>query len=294
MRRILIIGCGDVGLRTARLLLSRHRIFALAHGDESVARLRTAGLTPVRGDLDDARSLARLAGLADCIFHFAPPAPAGAHDTRTRNLLAALGKRAILPQRMVYISTSGVYGDCGGALIDETRPPQPQTGRACRRLDAEQQVRAWGQRQGVAVSILRVPGIYAENRLPIERLARGTPALRREDDVYTNHIHADDLARIAVHALYRGRPGRVYHASDDSRLTMGDYFDRVAAATGLPPPMRVSRAEAEARLAPSLLSFLRESRRLVNQRIKTELGVRLAYPDVDTCLLKVGATTALQ
>lgn len=284
MANILIIGCGDVGLRSARLLAPRHRLYALARTPQSAQRLREAGITPIPGDLDDHASLARLPGVADWVLHFAPPPAHGVHDTRTRKLLSILGKSRILPRRLVYISTSGVYGDCAGALIDETRPPHPQNARARRRLDAEQQLRRWGLRSGVAVSILRVPGIYAAGRLPIARLQRGTPALRAEDDVFTNHVHADDLAQIAVYALFHARGGRIYHASDDSRMRMGDYFARVAAAFGLPAPPRITRAEAEATLPAPLLSFMRESRQLLNQRIKSELGVRLLYADVDALL----------
>ena len=284
MANILIIGCGDVGLRCARLLAPRHRLYALARTPQSAQRLREAGITPIPGDLDDHASLARLAGVADWVLHFAPPPAHGAHDTRTRKLLPILGKGRILPRRLVYISTSGVYGDCAGALIDETRPPHPQNARARRRLDAEQQVRRWGRRNGVATSILRVPGIYAPERLPIERLQLGTPALRIEDDVFTNHIHADDLAQIAVYALLRARAGRIYHASDDSQLCMGDYFARVAAAFGLPAPPRITRTEAEATLPAPLLSFMRESRRMTNRRIKSELHVRLTYTDIDAFL----------
>lgn len=284
MADILIIGCGDIGLRCARLLAPHHRLYALARTPQSVQRLREAGIIPVPGDLDDRASLARLPGLAEWVLYFAPPPAHGAHDTRMLKFLSILGKSRILPRRLVYISTSGVYGDCAGALIDETRAPHPQNARAWRRLDAEKRVRRWGRRNGVITSILRVPGIYAAGRLPIERLQRGTPVLCAEDDVYTNHIHADDLARIAVHALFHARGGRIYHASDDSQLCMGDYFTRVAAAFGLTAPPRITRAEAEAILPVSLLSFMRESRRLINRRIKSELGVHLLFAEVDAFL----------
>lgn len=284
MANILIIGCGDIGTRCARLLLPKHRIFALARNAAAANRLHAEGIMPIPGDLDQAASLQRLAGVADWVLHFAPPSPAGRHDLRTRNLLSVLGKRAILPRRLVYISTSGVYGDCGGAVIDETRTPHPDTARGVRRLDAETQVRRWGCRHGIATPIVRAPGIYALDRLPLERLRQGTPVLHAEDDVFTNHIHADDLALIAVHALRHGRAGRVYHASDDSVLKMGDYFDRVASAFGLPYPPRISRSVAETSLPASRLSFMQESRRMTNVRIKHELRVCLNFPDVDTTL----------
>jgi nucleoside-diphosphate-sugar epimerase len=195
-------------------------------------------------------------------------------------LIAALAKGKSLPQRLVYISTSGVYGDCDGALVDETRARHPQTPRARRRADAERQLRDWGRRSRVCVSILRAPGIYSEQRLPLARLERATPALHAHEDAYSNHVHADDLARMAVAALRFGYAGRAYNASDDSRLMMGEYFDLVADRYGLPRPQRISRAEAGARLSPQLLSFMDESRRLSNRRIKHELRVRLRYPTV--------------
>jgi nucleoside-diphosphate-sugar epimerase len=165
-------------------------------------------------------------------------------------------------------------------LVDETRPLNPQNSRARRRMDAEQTLRAWARRSGGHLSILRVPGIYAANRLPLERVKKGTPALREQDDVYTNHIHADDLARIVMLALLRGAPCRVYHAVDDSNMKMGEYFDAVAQAFQLPCPPRLPRAELKNQVSPMLLSFMSESRRLANERIKSELGVRLRYPCV--------------
>jgi len=233
------------------------------------------------GDLDDHASLAPLAGRAGRIAHLAPPAGSGAVDTRTRNLLAALaprGRGVMLPRRFVYLSTSGVYGDCAGEWIDETRPPNPQTERALRRLDAERALGDWGE--GAEIVILRVPGIYASDRLPLERLARGTPALGPDEDVYTNHIHADDLAGILVAALESTLARGAYNASDDGPMKMGDFFDLVADRTGLARPPRISREEAARLLPPELLSFMSESRRLSNRRMKTELGVRLRYSTV--------------
>ena len=197
-----------------------------------------------------------------------------------RRLLAALRSGKSLPQRLVYISTSGVYGDCAGERVPETRRLRPQTARARRRVDAEQQLRHFGRTTGTCLSILRAPGIYAADRLPLERLQRGTPVLAAEEDVFTNHIHADDLAMLAVAALRRGLPNRVYNASDASHLKMGEYFDLVAHRFGLPRPPRISREEANKTLSPVQLSFMSESRRLDNRRIGRELGVRLRYAQV--------------
>ncbi|WP_429303299.1 NAD-dependent epimerase/dehydratase family protein [Paraburkholderia sp. GAS199] len=324
--RVLIVGCGDVGMRCVPLLRPGAHIFALTSHAARCAELRAAGVTPLVGDLDDPRSLKRLAGLAPTVLHLAPPQKTGDDDRRTRALLATLATRERTPRaargavapvgrlrriraswaesetanivpdrtrwtaasrapvRLVYASTTGVYGDCGGAWIDETRATQAANPRAKRRVSAERQLRRATSRRIVSASIARIPGIYAGNRLPLARLEKRTPALIDADDVYTNHIHADDLAAILVRMTTHARPGRVIHASDDSALKMGEYFDVVADAYGLKHPPRITRAEAEQQIEPTLLSFMRESRRLVNRRLKDELRVNLRYPSVEDFL----------
>lgn len=284
---LLIVGCGDVGLRVARLLRDRFRLIALTTSGERVAALRAAGIVPLVGDLDAPATLARLAGVADAVLHLAPPPAHGDSDPRTAALLHALARKQRV-QRIVYASTTGVYGDAAGARFDETRAPNPATDRARRRVDAEARLRWFGRARGVRVTILRIPGIYAGDRPgghPRERLARGTPVLAPGDDVYTNHIHADDLARVCVAALARGLPQRIVHACDDSELKMGDYFDLAADLSGQPRPPRITRDEAHDRLPPVLLSFMSESRRLDNRRMKRELRVVLRYPTVRDGLL---------
>jgi nucleoside-diphosphate-sugar epimerase len=270
------------------LLRDRFRVFAVTSQPERCAALRAAGAVPLVANLDQPASLRRLAGLAPYVVHLAPPQAVGAQDRRTRNVSAVLPAGG----RIVYISTTGVYGDCGGATFDESRPVAPRNPRAQRRVDAEQWLRRWGRRTASAVSILRVPGIYAGDRLPLKRLQLGTPALIAQDDVYTNHIHADDLARVIARALFRGAPGRVYHAVDDSDMKMADYFDSVADAFQLPRPPRLPRAELADAVTPALLSFMSESRRLLNQRLKRELGVGLRYARVVDCLQQVLAGAA--
>jgi len=277
---LLIVGCGDVGLRVVKLVRSRWHVIALTSDPRRVAALRAAGARPLVGNLDQPATLGRLAGLADAVLHLAPPPSAGVRDTRTAALLAALA-RGTPPRRLVYASTTGVYGDAQGARFDETRTPRPATDRAWRRLDAEQRVRRFGRAFGVCACILRVPGIYALDRAggdPRDRLRRGTPLLAPADDVYTNHIHADDLAQACAAALVRGAPQRIYHASDASELKMGEHFDAVADAFGLPRAPRVARARLECELSSMQMSFLSESRRLDNRRLLRELRVRLAYP----------------
>jgi nucleoside-diphosphate-sugar epimerase len=279
---LLIVGCGDVGVRVLKLLQGRWRVLALSSSPQRLATLRTLGAQPLFGNLDQPQTLGRLGGLADAVLHLAPPPLQGVEDPRTQALLAALARGGRV-QRLVYASTSGVYGDCAGARFDETRAVQPGSDRARRRVDAELRVRWFGRTTGARVSMLRIPGIYASDREgghPRERLLRGTPVLRAQDDVYTNHIHADDLARICVRALTHGLPGRVYHASDSTELKMGEYFDLAARLCQLPAPPRIGRAQAAAVLSPMQLSFMSESRRLDNQRLLRELRLQLRYPTV--------------
>jgi nucleoside-diphosphate-sugar epimerase len=284
--RVLIVGCGDIGLRAARLMSAKVRLLALTSSPDRRLELRQQGLTPLAGNLDEPQSLRRLAGLATRVLHLAPPPSLGAGDPRSRHLLQAL-RRRLLPVSLVYGSTSGVYGDCAGEWVSETRTLAPATERARRRVQAEALLRYLGRASGVRVSLLRIPGIYAPNRpggTPRERLLKGTPALRASEDVYSNHIHADDLARICVSALWRGKPQRSYNANDDSAMKMGDYFDLAADLYGLPRPARISRSLARQQLSPMLQSFMSESRRLDNTRMKTELRTRLRYPTPATGL----------
>lgn len=267
-----------MGVRVVRHLPRRVRILALTQQPERIPELRALGIVPLVGSLDKPATLSRLAGLAQRIVHLAPPPTIGNRDPRTRNLLHALRRRTP-PMRLVYGSTSGVYGDCQGAWIDETRSTNAQTARGKRRVDAETQIRRW---KGLG-SILRIPGIYAPNReggTPIARLQKGTPVLQAQDDVFTNHIHADDLARACCAALWRGKPQRVYHVNDDTVLKMGDYFDWAADFYGFPRPARISRADAAIEIGAMQLSFMSESRRMVNTRLKKELRLVLRYPQI--------------
>ncbi|HET7365121.1 MAG TPA: NAD-dependent epimerase/dehydratase family protein [Burkholderiales bacterium] len=264
MQRLLVVGFGDVARRAAPLLAPRFATTALS---------RRSGF-----DLDQRATLALSA--ADALLHCAPPPQQGERDSRTANLLAALDDERVVPKRIVYISTSGVYGDCAGARVAETRPLDPQTPRARRRADAERQLEHWCAARAAALVILRVPGIYAADRLPLEHLRAGVPVLRRQDDVYTSHIHADDLATAVARALDADVPAGVYNAADDTELLIGDWLDLVADHAGLPRPPRVSRERIADLAPPELLSFMRESRRLDNARLKHVLGVRLRYPSV--------------
>ena len=363
-QRLLIIGCGDVGQRVVQQLHHGWQVMGVARSDETLQKIRAAGAMAMQAD--DAHRLARWAthilhaappasrdgevtdrltrgwlqalartrgqrarmtsrpgrthrlGARSMGSLLAVPAPATQAPSRSRHTPAP---------RLVYLSTTGVYGDRGGAFTRETDTLQPLTDRARRRVDAERQVR-FGlhrpdgsnsgsrradsphadstrpdsahrdsarlsgprhrrlQQQPLPALVLRVPGIYAADRLPVERLRQQVPALVPADDVITNHIHADDLARIARTALLRGPRQRVINAVDDSQMTLGDYLDQVADRLGLPRPPRHSRAELTRTLSEVRMSFMRESRRLDARRLKRELRVRLQWPTVAAFLAR--------
>lgn len=276
--RVLIIGCGDVGQRLLPILVKTHKVFVLTTQNNKKNQFRSLGAIPIVGDLDDRYSLDKISQIAPKVIHLAPPNNEGHKDLRTRNLINTLAKGRHI-QKLVYVSTSGVYGDCKGDFVREERVLAPSSPRAQRRFDAEAQLRAWALKSRVQVSILRVPGIYAGNRLPLERLKAGIPALKVSEDVYTNHIHADDLARIIIYTFYRGFPQRVFNASDSSALKMGEYFDLVAKTFGLAKPERLTFEELRLQVSPQMLSFMKESRRLQNHRL-SELGFQFLYPTV--------------
>ncbi len=288
--KILIIGCGDIGLRVVAQLQSgpyvnlgktqaKPKIFALSSSPERFADLRRQGITPIGGDLDHPETLWRISRLASMVIHLAPPQNEGENDLRTRNLIQILSQGAGTVRRFVYVSTTGVYGNRNGDHVDEASIPLATSQRAKRRIDAEAVLRYWAAHQGVSLSILRVPGIYGPNRLPIERLQAKTPALINQEDAYSNHIHSDDLARLICAALYLGKPQRIINACDGSEQKMGDYFDEVATALNLSKPPRLSRDEVKSQVSPMLWSFMSESRRVRNQRL-SELKRKLLYPTV--------------
>ena len=299
--RLLIVGCGDVGQRIAGLLGSRWRVLGTARSATTANELRRLGIQPVNADLDHRRTLARAAGLAHWMLYLAPPPNAGAADPRLKNWLVAHGTAQAKrsggskpPARLTYMSTTGVYGDRAGGWVSETTPVQPTTPRAKRRVDAEQQIRKAikpGQPRGrlkrrpsLQATILRVPGIYAAERLPEERLRNRLPVADGDGDGYTNHIHADDLARLTVLSLMRMRSGRVFNTVDQSNLTTGQWLDLVAKTLGLPTPPRVPKAELPQYLTPMMLSFLSESRRIDGRRALRELRAQLRWPVVEDFL----------
>lgn len=293
MRRLLIVGCGDVIRRVLPELSRTWSIIALVRTRDPL--LSQFGVRQVQGDLDHRASLRRLGGIADAVIHSAPPStndpPSSSLDQRTRNLIAALRCGKSLPRRLIYISTSGVYGDAGGASVNETSRLNATSLRARRRVSAERQLRCFAQHTARGrlchVSLLRAPGIYAANRLPLKRLEMKLPLFLPDEDIYTNHIHATDLGRACIAALHWGRANRTYNVVDNSMLTMGDWFDTLARVFDLPNAPRLSRGEVQVTVSPLQWSFLSESRRLTNSRLVFELGFKFRYPSVMTLMQEI-------
>jgi nucleoside-diphosphate-sugar epimerase len=279
MCNLSIVGCGDIGSRVARCCLAEgERVMGWVRTQASFDRLTGFGVPAVRVDLDhDNVELPVLTGQR--LFYFAPPPSAGRVDSRVARLLEHI-RHTGSPRRVVYLSTSGVYGDCRGAWVDEAWPAAPQVDRARRRLDAEQQWRQWHKTTGGELVILRVAGIYGPGKLPSMRLQSGHPMVGEGDSPITNHIHSLDLVRICLAAMLRGGNGAVYNVSDGHPGTMTGYFNQVADFLQLPRPPVISKAEAEHRLSPGMLSYLRESRRLDNRKMLQELGIKLRYPNL--------------
>jgi nucleoside-diphosphate-sugar epimerase len=291
---VLVVGCGYVGRRVAgRHLEKGDCVAALVRSAPSAETLRAHSIDTIEGDLDRPDTLRPLPTAGALIYYFAPPPPAGDDDPRINAFLAALDRRHP-PARIVYLSTTGVYGDCRGEWISEERPPNPRTGRARRRLAAERALGRLSQETGVPAVVLRVPGIYGPGRLPVDRLRRRLPVIRQAESPYSNRIHADDLARACIAAAEYGKAAEVYNISDGHPTTMTDYFFRVADHLGLPRPPEISLEEAGERLSASMISYIEESRRLGNRKIREELGVELIYPDLEAGLAECDPKTELQ
>ncbi|MBK1693827.1 NAD(P)-dependent oxidoreductase [Chromatium weissei] len=288
MNTNIIIGCGEVGTRLARQLRERSEtVLGVVRSAASVTRLTAAGITGIQHDLlTDSAPASTLVTTGAQLFHFAPPPESGVIDLHTQHLLQ-LFARTGQPRRIVYISTTGVYGDCQGAWIDETHSVQPQADRSHRRWNAERQLQQWRETTGGEVVILRVAGIYDPQHLPLARLQQGTPLVRTEEAPYTNRIHVDDLVTVCRAAMERGVNGAVYNVCDGHPSTMTEYFLAIADAVGLPHPPLLPLVEAMEQLSAGMRSYMAESRRLSNRKLREELGVALRYSDLAAGLREI-------
>jgi nucleoside-diphosphate-sugar epimerase len=286
---ILIVGCGDIGVRVARLEKQTGRkVFGLVRSEEGADRLLGHGIEPVMGTLDDLTSLSDLPSAGKLVYYFAPPTGGGPFDSRMRSFCQAVGVGQ-MPAKVVYMSTSGVYGDCGGEWVTEETPLNPQTSRAQRRVDAEATLQKWGQEHSVPVVILRVTGIYGPGRLPLARIQQGHPVLREEESPPTNRIHADDLAIVCLKAAEKAADGDIFNVSDGQPGTMTQYFNLVSELLDLPTLPQVDMEEAKRVMNPMMLSYLTETRRMDNRKMIDQLDITLKYPNLAAGLKNVVA-----
>jgi nucleoside-diphosphate-sugar epimerase len=285
---VVIAGCGDVGEAVAARWLARGvPVYGLRRRPAS--SWKQMGIQPVAIDLDEAEAPLPCPTEKALVYYFAPPPPRGSTDTRVATFLHALQDR---PRRIVAISTSGVYGDHRGGWVTEDTPPHPQVDRARRRWDMEQQLANWCREAGVELIVLRVGGIYGPGRLPLQRIRDGVPVLKVALAPATNRIHVTDLAQVCVAAAEVDQRFRIYNVSDGQQSTMTEYFLTLAEFFGLPAPPQVDWPEAERVMSEGMLSYLRESRRMDNSRMRKELGVTLTYPDLRAGLASCGEASA--
>lgn len=278
MQDVTIIGCGDIGRRVGKELLKQgRRVQALVRSAENAAKLQADGFVTLIGDLDYQEDTPEIPLHGAQVFYLVAPQGGGKSDYRMLNFCRKLSPQN-KPQKLVYISTSGVYGDCAGALVTEETPINPQTARAQRRASAESQLQLQAQQLGFALVILRVTGIYGPGRLPVARVMQGHPVLKPEEASFTNRIHSLDLVQICLAALERGESGDIFNVCDGQESTMTEYFTAVADLHNLPRPQQIGMAEAEKVMNPLMLSYLKESRRMSNRRLLEKLAIDLRYP----------------
>lgn len=280
MEHLLVIGCGAIGRRVASLALERGMKVCTFNRSEAAP---LEGVTHRAGNLDEPQTLAGLPTRGAGVIYLAPPPGGGIEDTRMRNFLAGIGAGWV-PEKIVYISTSGVYGDHGSEVVTEETEAAPQTARGKRRLHAERILQQWGLEHGVPVVVLRVTGIYAPDRLPVSQLTTGQPVLREEEALPSNRIHADDLSRICLAALDRGPDGAIYNVSDGAPSTMTTYFNAAADRLGLQRPRQVTMEEARKVMTPLMISYFSEGRIVDNGKMLRELGITLLYPNLEAGL----------
>jgi nucleoside-diphosphate-sugar epimerase len=280
-RRFLIAGCGYVGRRLAARLMDSWQVVAITRSPETLAELRALGIEAISADFDAITVSPALGRIADgaAVACLAPPPGTGLTDPRLERFLAALGDAR--PSALLYMSTTGVYGNAGGATVDEHSATVPTNDRSRRRLAAERAARAWCDARGVRCVVLRVPGIYGPDRLPLERLGRGEPALRPEDSGPGNRIHVDDLVSACVAAVEKPVAG-VFNVGDGDHASTTEFLQKTASLCGRTPPRLVSLADARGQVSPGMLEYLVETRRVDTTRMRKELGVVPRYPDVES------------
>lgn len=288
-----IIGCGYIGKKVANNLNKKKRkTVCFVKTEQSKKECESMGLQATQFNLDatdlDLADEFKFGLSQSKVAYFSPPPPVGKTDTRIAHFIYALESLDLPPEKIVLISTTGVYGDCNGEWIDESRTLNPQADRAYRRVDAEEQLKVYCEKAQVPYIVFRVPGIYASDKLPLKRITSGEPIVSAEDSGFTNRIHADDLAAFCVEALISNVETGVYNCCDGQPSTMNDYFMKVADALGKQRPDEISLQQAQQELSAGMLSYLAESKRISNKKLLTHFETQLRFPDLDAGLKSIG------
>lgn len=283
MKKLFIAGCGYCGERVAaQAIVLGWRVMAQVRDEQRATRLQDAGCTVIRCDMDQLDDIPLLPLDGQLLLYSVPPQGGGSLDLRARNFCAALERDRQFPQRIVYLSATSVYGDTGGQIVTESSQAIPASAMGKRRLDAEQQFQAFGERHGIPVAVMRLSGIYGPGRLPLMQISQGQPLLREEEAKPSNRIYIDDLVQVCMAALENG--DGIYNVSDGRPSSMTTYFNACADALGLPRQPQVDLNEARRVMPPLLFNYFMESRVVDNSRMLRELGVALRYQDMLTAI----------
>ncbi|MEM7303908.1 MAG: NAD-dependent epimerase/dehydratase family protein [Pseudomonadota bacterium] len=276
----IITGCGQVGRQLCDLLAVQNKtITCLVKTQASRDLLTQRGFTAKTFDLDTRPTLPEDLPLAQSdLYYFIPPSNTDLIDHRIDYFLELC--KTHIPRRIVYISTSGVYGDCNGEWVNEAHPASPVTERAKRRYYAELSLIQFCKEFQCQFNILRVGGIYGPERLPLERLKTVT-VVCPEEAPYSNRIHAYDLASACLAAMHCDTHGEIINVADGHPTSMTDYFYQLADMAELPHPPCVPLSQAEEKLSPGMLSFINESRRLSIDKMQSVLKIALKFPTLE-------------
>lgn len=269
---IQIIGCGFIGKKVAKILVDSNIVpHCYVRTMESKIACESLGFKASQLDLDTEnhklKDETKSGFINSRIVYFLPPQPKGKNDLRMQAFISILENLHNSPKKILLISTTGVYGNCDGEWIDESREVNPQADRAHRRLSAEKQLLTYCDKNKISCIIFRVPGIYSKEKLPIKRITSGEPIVSAEDSGYTNRIHADDLSAFCAEALVEDIGSGIYNCCDGHPSTMNEYFVKVADVMSIPRPAEITLLQAQDELSAGMLSYLAESKRISNKKL---------------------------
>lgn len=286
MTTTLIIGCGYVGEKVALQLMqleSNHNVYATVGSSSKAATLTIQGIKTqaINFDAEDITALT-IPREPYRLLYLVPPSREGEKDTRLQRVLNILQTRP--PVHFVYMGTSGVYGDCQGDWVNESRIPNPTSEPSKRRLHAEKIVDRWSATQQCSRTLLRVSAIYGPERLPIKRIREGRPAVNADESAWSNRVHIEDLTTICIKALAREGLNEIFNVSDGHPTTSEEFISTIARALGMPLPSSISLKQALCEATPAQRIYLTESRRLDNRLLLQKLDLRLRFPTIDSAI----------